>query len=88
MPSAKSATTTTTINETDMTDPRSFAGLTPDDTVMQEDAAWFLGLDLQELRRLRRRTYGPPFVRQGRHAITYRLGDLADWREHRCVQKV
>jgi hypothetical protein len=77
-----------TTNEKDMTGPRSFAGLTRDDTVMQEDAAWFLELDPQELRRLRRRTCGPPFIRLGRHAISYRAGDLADWHEHRCVQKV
>jgi len=69
-------------------EPRDFAGLNQNDTVIADDAAWFVGLELDDLHRLRRRGAGPVCQRLGRNAIFYRLGDLIHWQATVGVQKV
>jgi hypothetical protein len=56
------------------------AGMVPDEWVSPEEAAWFLNVDDDTLRRARRRRIGPTFRRFGPVPVRYLAGSLPEWR--------
>ena len=65
-----------------MTPPKTIAALgwLPQDRVAPEDAAWFLGLELEDLHRWRKSGSGPSYERMGSITYRYLAGDLERWR--------
>ena len=61
--------------------------LLPDDWVSPEEAAEFLGVGLDDLRRARKRGVGPTYRRLGQMAVRYLAGSLPDWQGKLPVQK-
>lgn len=62
-------------------------GLVPDDWVSPEEAAEFLDVDLDTLRRARRRTTGPVHRVWGQTTVRYRAGSLPDWQGRLASRK-